>query len=76
MGGGRQEFLPTTVEDVEGNPGKRTDGHNLIKEWQHKHRKHNAQYIQSKAELLNVSPIIERFGFSARSFFLVFDGSI
>lgn len=59
MGGGRQEFLPTTVQDVEGNPGKRTDGVNLIKEWQHKHRKHNAQYIQSKAELLNVSSICE-----------------
>lgn len=55
MGGGRQEFLPTNDADIDGNPGKRTDGINLIKEWQHKHKKHNAQYIQTRAELMNVS---------------------
>jgi alkaline phosphatase len=32
MGGGRQHFLPTTVKDVEGKDGKRTDNRNLIDE--------------------------------------------
>lgn len=56
MGGGRQEFLRTTDYDVDGMPGKRTDGINLIKHWQHEHnkKKHNATYIQTKDELLNV----------------------
>lgn len=57
MGGGRQEFLGTSDVDADGNPGKRTDDTNLIKEWQHKHRKHNSHYIQSRAELMNVSSI-------------------
>lgn len=55
MGGGRQEFLTNVEQDLEGTSGKRTDGINLIKEWQHKHRRHNAHYIQTKDELLNVS---------------------
>lgn len=54
MGGGRQEFLPTWEQDCEGHSGKRTDGIDLIKRWQHKHRKHNAAYVQTKDELLNV----------------------
>ncbi|MFY8047509.1 MAG: alkaline phosphatase, partial [Erythrobacter sp.] len=32
MGGGRQHFLPDSVEDVEGKKGKRTDGRNLVDE--------------------------------------------
>lgn len=55
MGGGRREFLPTTEQDVEGQPGRRTDGINLIKDWQHKHRLQTAKYVQTKSELLNVS---------------------
>lgn len=54
MGGGRQEFLPTWERDCEGHSGKRTDGIDLIKRWQHKHQKHNAAYVQTKDELLNV----------------------
>jgi alkaline phosphatase len=34
MGGGRQNFLPTGVSGVEGDPGLRQDGRNLIAEWQ------------------------------------------
>lgn len=55
MGGGRQEFLPTNEQDIEGVSGKRTDGVNLIREWQHKHRRQNAHYVETKHDLLNVS---------------------
>ncbi|XP_037026003.1 alkaline phosphatase [Bradysia coprophila] len=55
MGGGRQEFLPTYEQDCEGRSGKRTDGIDLIKRWKHKHQKHNAAYVQTKDELLNIS---------------------
>lgn len=55
MGGGRQEFLPTDERDVSGVPGKRTDGINLINEWQRKHHRHNANYVQTRDELFNVS---------------------
>lgn len=62
MGGGRQEFLTNVEQDSEGTSGKRTDGINLIKEWQHKHRHHNAHYVQTKDELLNVSRQFDRAG--------------
>lgn len=55
MGGGRREFLTNVEQDIEGTSGKRTDGINLINEWQQKHRRHNAHYVQTKDELLNVS---------------------
>lgn len=54
MGGGRQEFLPTYEEDIEGVSGKRTDSHNLIKHWRQRHHKSKASYVQTKEELLNV----------------------
>lgn len=63
MGGGRQEFLPTTEQDIDGNPGKRTDDINLIKDWQQKHKKHDARYIQTRAELMNVSFFFSLFFF-------------
>lgn len=63
MGGGRQEFLPTTAQDIEGKHGKRTDGINLIKHWQNKHKKHNAEYVQTKDELLKVHSILSIFFF-------------
>lgn len=54
MGGGRQEFLPTYEQDIEGVSGKRTDSHNLIKHWKQRHHKSKASYVQTKEELLNV----------------------
>ncbi|XP_001361725.2 membrane-bound alkaline phosphatase [Drosophila pseudoobscura] len=33
LGGGRQQFINTTVNDEEGYPGYRTDGRHLIKDW-------------------------------------------
>lgn len=57
LGGGRQEFLTTAERDSEGASGKRTDGRNLINEWEDKHRRlrQNAQFVQTKEQLLNVS---------------------
>lgn len=48
MGGGRRNFLPTTVTDIEGSSGKRTDSRNLVSEWQSKYPQGN--YVQTKAE--------------------------
>ncbi|XP_026487995.2 membrane-bound alkaline phosphatase-like [Vanessa tameamea] len=57
LGGGRREFLPTTSVDEEGTPGRRTDGKNLIQEWQNDKAARNAsyQYIWNKAQLLRVN---------------------
>jgi alkaline phosphatase len=46
FGGGRREFLPTDVVDPEGQKGKRTDGRNLIQEWEKKHPE--GQYVYDK----------------------------
>lgn len=43
FGGGRQHFLPKSVTGPEGNKGYRTDGRNLISEWQQKHP--TGQYV-------------------------------
>ncbi|UPW17455.1 alkaline phosphatase [Agarivorans sp. TSD2052] len=34
MGGGRRNFIPDSVEGPEGSNGRRTDGNNLIEDWQ------------------------------------------
>lgn len=34
LGGGRREFIPDPMRDEEGTRGRRTDGRNLIEEWQ------------------------------------------
>ncbi|XP_013183850.2 membrane-bound alkaline phosphatase [Amyelois transitella] len=34
LGGGRREFIPESMIDEEGTPGRRTDGRNLINDWQ------------------------------------------
>jgi alkaline phosphatase len=47
FGGGRREFIPTTVVDPEGKSGKRKDGRNLISEWEAKHP--DGQYVYDKA---------------------------
>ncbi|XP_062540299.1 alkaline phosphatase-like [Armigeres subalbatus] len=60
MGGGRREFYPNTSTDVEGIPGRRTDGNDLIKHWLHHKRSHHsggeraALYVQNRDELLEV----------------------
>ncbi|WP_243694140.1 alkaline phosphatase [Vibrio viridaestus] len=46
FGGGRREFLPTTVTDPEGKTGKRKDGRNLIQEWEQRYPE--GQYVYDK----------------------------
>lgn len=58
FGGGRQEFLPKQMVDVDGKPGKRTDGNNLVRQWKHKHREEKAHYVETKEELMNVSSLL------------------
>ena len=48
MGGGRREFLPSTVTDIEGKSGKRTDGRNLTQEW--KTANPEGRYLETLAE--------------------------
>uniref|UniRef100_A0A182T1P8 alkaline phosphatase n=1 Tax=Anopheles maculatus TaxID=74869 RepID=A0A182T1P8_9DIPT len=52
MGGGRRQFLPTYETDIEGIRGKRTDGEDLIKHWQHHHSHHRSAYVQNRIQLL------------------------
>lgn len=44
MGGGRREFLADTMRDEENARGRRTDGRNLIEEWQEDKRNRNVSY--------------------------------
>ncbi|XP_037944017.1 membrane-bound alkaline phosphatase [Teleopsis dalmanni] len=53
LGGGRVHFLPHTENDLNGEPGRRLDNKNLIKEWQQEHGSH-AYYVQTKEELLHL----------------------
>lgn len=50
FGGGRKNFLPTNFVDEDGKPGVRTDGKNLIKEWENS-KDGNAVYITTNTEL-------------------------
>ena len=47
MGGGRRGFLPEEVTDLEGKPGKRTDGRNLVDEWKRRYPE-RATYIEDQ----------------------------
>uniref|UniRef100_A0AAG5D3F6 alkaline phosphatase n=1 Tax=Anopheles atroparvus TaxID=41427 RepID=A0AAG5D3F6_ANOAO len=52
LGGGRKNFIPTTETDpASGARGLRTDGKNLIKEWQDSKSGANATYITTTTEL-------------------------
>ncbi|MCP5163360.1 MAG: alkaline phosphatase [Hahellaceae bacterium] len=48
MGGGRRNFLPKEMKDVEGKSGKRTDGVNLVETWKSKHAQ--GVYIETQAQ--------------------------
>ena len=55
LGGGRTKFLPTTANDPEDadRKGERTDGRNLIKEYQ---AKFSADYVWNKAQFDAINP--------------------
>ncbi|XP_068617876.1 membrane-bound alkaline phosphatase-like [Battus philenor] len=57
LGGGRREFLPSTSFDEEGTRGRRTDGRNLIEEWQLDKRARNVthEYVWNREQLLNAA---------------------
>ena len=53
MGGGRREFMPNTMSDVEGKNGKRTDGRDLRQEWQEANTE--GKYIETLAEFEEIN---------------------
>lgn len=57
LGGGRRNFLPTTVIDEESQAGRRTDGRNLIEEWQQDKaaRGVSFKYVWNVSELLQLN---------------------
>ncbi|XP_028174021.1 membrane-bound alkaline phosphatase-like [Ostrinia furnacalis] len=57
LGGGRREFLPNTMVDEEGTPGKRADGNNLIEAWEADKRERNVsyQYVWNRKQLMQLS---------------------
>jgi len=67
MGGGRREFIPNTVTDVEGKNGKRTDGRDLRVEW--KSANVDGAYVETQAEFdaidaSNTSKLFGLFNYS------------
>ncbi|XP_059054706.1 membrane-bound alkaline phosphatase-like [Achroia grisella] len=57
LGGGRKKFLPHTMYDEEGTQGDRTDGLNLIEEWEANKASQNVtyKYVWNREQLMNVS---------------------
>ncbi|CAH0401074.1 unnamed protein product [Chilo suppressalis] len=56
LGGGRRNFLPNFTRDEEGTRGRRTDGRNLIHEWQDDKRERNLSfaYAWNRAQLMSL----------------------
>ncbi len=54
FGGGRREFIPTSTNDIEypAQQGKRTDGRNLITEWQNRYP--TGQYVHDLKSFNNI----------------------
>ncbi|XP_023936812.2 membrane-bound alkaline phosphatase-like [Bicyclus anynana] len=63
LGGGRREFLNITSVDDEGTPGKRTDGRNLIEEWQADKARRNVtyQYAWNHEQLLQANATLPEY---------------
>lgn len=57
MGGGRRNFINATVEDEDGEPGKREDGRNLIEDWLEDKLQNDAsaRYVSNKRDLLRTN---------------------
>lgn len=69
MGGGRRHFLPQTINDIEGEQGLRTDGRNLVEEWQQ--RFPDGQYIETQAQFKQLearTPVLGLFNPSHMAF--------
>ncbi|XP_059054707.1 membrane-bound alkaline phosphatase-like [Achroia grisella] len=63
LGGGRREFLPNTTRDEENTRGRRTDGRNLIDEWQEVRASQNVSYnyVWNREQLLNISESLPEY---------------
>lgn len=58
FGGGRSNFIDKSQVDEDGNPGRRSDRRNLIKEWLGNGRKgENRHYIRNKVTFFNAISI-------------------
>ena len=60
LGGGRRYFQPNTTEDPEyGTKNRRTDGKDLIAEWEQNQKNNglDAKYVWRKEEFDNVDPV-------------------
>lgn len=55
MGGGRKNFLNSTVIDEDGNPGARHDGADLIKDWLKGHPRRSSSYVSNRNDLLSTN---------------------
>ncbi|XP_013148031.1 PREDICTED: membrane-bound alkaline phosphatase-like [Papilio polytes] len=57
LGGGRREFIPTTSIDEEGTWGRRTDGRNLLEEWQQDKIRRNVtyRYVWNRDQLMSAN---------------------
>lgn len=53
FGGGRREFIPSTMTDPEGKKGKRKDGRNLVKEWEARYPHGTYVYDRAGFDKLN-----------------------
>ncbi|WP_334078392.1 alkaline phosphatase [Microbulbifer sp. M83] len=64
LGGGRRAFLPKEVTDLEGEPGRREDGRNLVQEWQQRYAEKSnrdskasaAVYVEDRKAFVDVDP--------------------
>jgi alkaline phosphatase len=59
MGGGREQLLPISQTDSQGNNGKRADGVDLIAKWKELHQDKKAAYVEQKEDLLNLNASTE-----------------
>ncbi|KAJ0174401.1 hypothetical protein K1T71_009509 [Dendrolimus kikuchii] len=57
LGGGRRHFIQNDTRDEEGTRGRRTDGRNLIEEWQEDKRNRNVtyKYVWHRSELMEAA---------------------
>ncbi|CAH1639377.1 unnamed protein product [Spodoptera littoralis] len=57
FGGGRRNFIPTDVQDDEGDFGRRTDNRNLIEEWlqDKEDRKVTNKFIWNREQLMSLN---------------------
>lgn len=64
LGGGRKNFLPSNVNDSNGQPGMRADNVNLIEEWKRSKNDSRVKFLTTKEELstLNTTDIDYLFG--------------